>query len=81
MPITDRRQLTIYPESCINAQAAKAYEKLKNSKKIKLIEEVKILITLSILGTNIKVRFYFFLKSKLPDPTSDLHIVRFDTKG
>ena len=30
VPITDRRQLTIYPESTINAQAAKAYEKLKD---------------------------------------------------
>ena len=37
VPITERKQLTIYPESVINNQAAKAYEKLKNSKKIKLI--------------------------------------------
>ena len=32
VPITERKQLTIYPESAINRQAAKAYEKLKNSK-------------------------------------------------
>ena len=36
-PITERKQLIIYPESVINRQAAKAYENLKNSKKIKLI--------------------------------------------
>ena len=41
VPITERKQFTIYPESMINNQAAKAYEKLKNSKKIKLIEKGK----------------------------------------
>ena len=35
MPITERKQFTIYPESVINNQAAKAYQNLKNSKKIK----------------------------------------------
>ena len=37
VPITERRQFKLYPESTINRQAARAYEKLKNSKKIKLI--------------------------------------------
>ena len=41
VPITERKQFTIYPESVINNQAAKAYENLKNSKKIKLIEKGK----------------------------------------
>ena len=33
VPITDRRQLKIYPESAINAQAANLYEKLKKFEK------------------------------------------------
>ena len=41
VPITERKQLTLYPESVINNHAAKAYAKLKNSKKIKLITKGK----------------------------------------
>ena len=29
VPITERKQLTLYPESVINRQAAKAYENFK----------------------------------------------------
>ena len=35
VPITERKQLTLYPESMINNQAAKAYTKLKKFKKNK----------------------------------------------
>ena len=31
VPITDRKQLTIYPESSINRQAGAAYEKFKTN--------------------------------------------------
>jgi len=34
-PITDRKQLSIIPESKLNAQAAKIYEKVKEKEKIK----------------------------------------------
>ena len=34
VPITDRKQLTIFPEYKINAQARKAYEQFKNKAKL-----------------------------------------------
>ena len=34
VPITDRKQLTIYPEYRINAQAAKAYENFRSKTKL-----------------------------------------------
>ena len=37
VPITERKQLALYPESVINNQAAKAYEDFK--KRIKLIKK------------------------------------------
>ena len=72
VPITDRRQLTIYPESVINAQAAKAYEKLKNSKKVKLIEKGKDLNNIIDIGDKISKSVSIFFKNQnLPDPTSN----------
>ncbi len=45
VPITDRKQFTIYPESKINAQAAAAYENFKSKAKLitkgKQLEEIK----------------------------------------
>ena len=45
VPITERRQLTLYPESTINRQAAAAYEKFKTKSKLivtgKQIDEIK----------------------------------------
>ena len=45
VPITERRQLTLYPESTINRQAAVAYEKFKTKSKLivagKQIDEIK----------------------------------------
>ena len=72
VPITDRRQLTIYPESTINAQAAKAYEKLKNSKKIKLINKGKDLNNVIDIGEKISKSVSIFFKNQnLKDPTSN----------
>ena len=72
VPITDRRQLTIYPESTINAQAAKAYEKLKNSKKIKLITKGKDLNNVVDIGEKISKSVSIFFKNQnLKDPTSN----------
>ena len=34
VPITERKQLTIYPEATINRQAAKAYENFKSKAKL-----------------------------------------------
>ena len=64
VPITDRRQLTIYPESVINAQAAKAYEKLKNSKKVKLIEKGKDLNNIIDIGDKISKSVSIFFKNQ-----------------
>ena len=44
-PITDRKQLKLIPEHKLNAQAAKAYEKVKKKAKLssdtKKLEEIK----------------------------------------
>ena len=34
VPITERKQLTLYPESVLNRQAARAYEKFKSKAKL-----------------------------------------------
>ena len=71
LPIED--SLTIYPESAINAQAAKAYEKLKNSKKIKLINKGKDLNNIIDIGDKIsKSVSIFFQNQNLKDPTKQI---------
>jgi len=70
VPITERKQLTIYPESAINRQAAKAYEKLKNSKKVKLISKGKELDNIINIGEKIsKSVSVFFRNKQTADPT------------
>ncbi len=70
VPITERKQFTLYPESTINRQAAKAYQKLKNSKKIKLITEGKDLKNVIEIGEKISESVsIFFRKRGTPDPT------------
>jgi len=72
VPITERRQLSIYPESVINRQAAAAYEKLKNSKKIKLINKGKDLKNVIDIGEKISESVsVFFKKQNKPDPTGN----------
>ncbi len=74
VPITERRQLTIYPESVINRQAAKAYENFKNSKKVKFIKEGKDLKNIITIGERIaKSVSVFFKKKQTPDPTENFN--------
>ncbi len=72
VPITERRQLSIIPESTINRKAAQAYDKLKNSKKIKLIKEGKDINNIINIGEKIsKSVSVFFKKQGKPDPTKN----------
>tara|TARA_Y100001970_G_scaffold294198_1_gene448322 strand:+ start:3049 stop:3897 length:849 start_codon:yes stop_codon:yes gene_type:complete len=83
VPITERKQLTLYPESVINRQAAKAYEKLKNSKKIKFINKGKDLNDVKSIGERIANSVsVFFNKQGTPDPTEnfDWEYVLIDNK-
>jgi len=72
VPITERRQFKLYPESTINRQAAKAYEKLKNSKKVKLIKKGKDLNNIKNIGEKIaKSVSVFFDKRGESNPTNN----------
>jgi len=68
VPITKRRQLSIYPESFINRQAAGAYINFK--KKAKLITDGKDLKNITKIGERIqRAVTSFFLKKDNADPT------------
>ena len=68
VPITDRKQLTIIPESKINSQAAAAYEQFRN--KAKLIKEGPQLKEVIEIGKRIEVAVSAFFKNKgQEDPT------------
>ena len=63
VPITERRQLSIYPESSINRSAAKAYENFKT--KNKLIISGKQIDAIKEIGKRIEFAVSsFFLKEK-----------------
>ena len=70
VPITERRQLTIYPESVINRQAASAYNSFKS--KNKLINTGKEINSIKDIGRKIEnaVQTYFQRES-LNDPTKN----------
>jgi predicted Zn-dependent protease len=69
VPITKRRQLSIYPEGSINNSASKAYENFKT--KNKLIIKDKRLTTIKEIGRRIEFAVSsFFLKEDGTDPTS-----------
>ena len=70
VPITERRQLTIYPESVINRQAASAYNSFKS--KNKLINTGKEINNIKDIGRKIEnaVQTYFQRES-LNDPTQN----------
>ena len=70
VPITERRQLTIYPESVINRQAASAYNSFKS--KNKLINTGKEINNIKDIGRKIEnaVQTYFQRES-LNDPTKN----------
>ena len=70
VPITKRRQLSIYPEASINRSAAKAYENFKT--KNKLITDSKQLSSIKGIGRRIEFAVTsFFLKENGEDPTSN----------
>ena len=70
VPITERKQLTIYPEATINRQAAKAYENFKS--KAKLIKSGAELKNIKLVGERIETAVSaFFEKNNKPDPTAN----------
>ena len=70
VPITERKQLTLYPESVLNRQAARAYEKFKSQ--AKLIKSGSDLNNIIYVGERIqKAVNNFFLKKNLTDPTNN----------
>ena len=70
VPITDRKQLTIFPEGRINAQAAAVYENFRS--KTKLITKGKVLDEIIEIGkkTENAVSAYFDSQN-VPDPTKN----------
>ena len=70
VPITERKQLKLIPESKLNAQAAQIYEKIK--KKEKLSSDSKKLNEIKNIGNKMEdaISEYFY-KSNLPDPTAN----------
>ena len=70
VPITDRKQLTIYPESFINKQAAGAYINFK--KKAKIIKDGIDLKNITDIGEKIqKSVTSYFIKQDNNDPTEN----------
>ena len=70
VPITERKQLSIYPEATINRQAAAAYETFRS--KTKLINDGKKLETIRSIGKRIELAVStFFTKKDGKDPTSN----------
>ena len=68
VPITDRKQLTIIPESKINSQAAAAYEQFRT--KTKLITKGKQLKEIVTIGKKIELAVSAFFTNKgQDDPT------------
>jgi predicted Zn-dependent protease len=70
VPITKRRQLSIYSESKINSQASAAYEKFRS--KTKLINSGKELDKIKEIGKRIEYSVSkFFVEKDGKDPTSN----------
>ena len=69
-PITNRKQITFFPESLINSQAAKAYSDFKKKAKISKDEETLNLI--KEIGQKMKLAIgIYFKNNNLKDPTKD----------
>ena len=66
VPITKRRQLSIYPEATINNQASKAYEKFRT--KTKLINKGKQIRTIKEIGRKIENLTNCFLAQGSNEP-------------
>ena len=70
VPITDRRQFKIIPESKLNAQAARIYEKVKE--KEKMSDDKKTLSEIIEIGKRMEASIAeYFSVSNLEDPTSN----------
>tara|TARA_B100000941_G_scaffold266477_1_gene221792 strand:+ start:505 stop:1323 length:819 start_codon:yes stop_codon:yes gene_type:complete len=70
VPITERRQLKLIPESKLNAQAAQLYEKIKE--KEKLSDDLKSLNLIKEIGKKMENSIsLYFDKKDLPDPTTN----------
>ena len=70
VPITERRQLSIYPESTMNRQAAAAYENFRS--KNKLLTSGKQLDDIKEIGKKIEYSVSeFFSRDKKDDPTKN----------
>ena len=70
VPITDRKQLSLIPESKLNAQAAAIYEKVKS--KEKMSEDIETLNEIKKIGRKMEVSIdKYFDKSNLPNPTNN----------
>jgi len=68
VPITDRKQLKLIPESKLNAQAAQIYEKIKE--KEKLSDDINQLNEIKEIGNRIEYSISeYFEKSNIADPT------------
>jgi predicted Zn-dependent protease len=81
VPITDRRQLKLIPESKLNAQAAKIYEKVKE--KEKLSDDINKLNEIKDIGKRIEYSISeYFERSNIKDPTSgfDWEYILIDNK-
>ncbi len=67
-PITNRKQITFYPESVINSKAAQAYEKFK--KKAKISKDSETLKLIKSIGSKMEVAISSYFKMKnIKDPT------------
>ena len=69
-PITNRKQITFFPESVINSKAAKAYETFK--KKAKISKDTETLKLIKSIGSKMELAIssYFKMK-KIKDPTEN----------
>jgi len=69
-PITNRKQISFFPESVINNNAAKAYKSFK--KKAKISKDIETLKLIKLIGSKMEVAIstYFKMK-KIKDPTEN----------
>jgi len=81
VPITDRRQLKLIPESKLNAKAAHIYEKVKE--KEKLSDDINQLNEIKDIGKRIEYSISeYFARSNIEDPTTgfDWEYILIDNK-
>ena len=72
VPITERKQLKLIPESSLNIKAEKLYEKVKQ--KAKLSEDKKTLDKIIEIGSKIEYSISeYFDRNNQPDPTANFN--------